>query len=202
MLCLSLVSPLFCVSYGRWTPKIQKTIIYGKVKMWNCSLHVGEVKPQNRCNFWSWYKQHSTVADTHGSGQWVWGVTKEIHWTEERTISWNWWYSLTFFQERQKTAIYCIIFSRIPRLCVVVWLITLRGFWLDTGFIHYGDIQLQQITIAMNTIALTTATTTHLTYYCNSSKHWLPPSIIHCKHCTLQIPETHWRRLTLSTSKD
>jgi hypothetical protein len=24
----------------------------------------------------------------------VWGVTKEIHWTQERTISWNWWCSL------------------------------------------------------------------------------------------------------------
>jgi hypothetical protein len=29
------------------------------------------------------------------------------------------------------------------------------------------------------------------TYNCNSSKHWLPPSISHCEHCTLLIPETH-----------
>jgi hypothetical protein len=37
----------------------------------------------------------------------------------------------------------------------------------------------------------------HSTYYCNSPKHWLPPSVIHCEHCTLLIPKTHWfRRLT------
>jgi hypothetical protein len=35
--------------------------------------------------------------------------------------------------------IYIYILSRIPGLCVVVWLIILRGFGLDTGFIHYGD---------------------------------------------------------------
>jgi hypothetical protein len=38
-------------------------------------------------------------------------------------------------------------------VCVVVWLITLRGFGLDTGFIHYGDLQL-------HTLQLLTADTT------------------------------------------
>jgi hypothetical protein len=54
-------------------------------------------KGQSRCNFWSWWKQRSTVVETQDSDQWVWGVTKEIHWTQERTISWNWWCSLHVF---------------------------------------------------------------------------------------------------------
>jgi hypothetical protein len=33
----------------------------------------------------------------------------------------------------------------------VAWLITRRGFGLDTGFIHNGDLQRQQITITVNT---------------------------------------------------
>jgi hypothetical protein len=36
----------------------------------------------------------------------------------------------------------------------VVWLITRRGFGLDTGFIHYGDLQLLQVTLTETTIAL------------------------------------------------
>jgi hypothetical protein len=32
------------------------------------------------------------------------------------------------------------ILSRIPGMCVVVWLITIRGFGLVTGFIHYDDL--------------------------------------------------------------
>jgi hypothetical protein len=27
----------------------------------------------------------------------VWGITKEIQWTQERMISWNWWCSLHVF---------------------------------------------------------------------------------------------------------
>ena len=46
---------------------------------------------------WSWWKQRLTVAETQDSNQWVWGVTKDIHWTQERTISWNWWCSLHVF---------------------------------------------------------------------------------------------------------
>ena len=49
---------------------------------------------EGHCNFWSWWKQRLTVVETQGSNQWVWGVTKEIYWTQERTISWNWWCSL------------------------------------------------------------------------------------------------------------
>jgi hypothetical protein len=48
-------------------------------------------------------------------------------------------FMFTQFAECTWSQIY--ILSRIPRLCVVVlWLITLRGFGLDTGFIHYGDL--------------------------------------------------------------
>jgi hypothetical protein len=66
-----------------------------------------EGKPQSRCNFWSWWKQHSTVAETQGSERWVWSITKEIHWIQERTISWNWWCSLhVFFQERRRTGLF------------------------------------------------------------------------------------------------
>jgi hypothetical protein len=36
----------------------------------------------------------------------VWGVMKEIHWTKERTISWNWWCSLRVFsRETQDWAV-------------------------------------------------------------------------------------------------
>jgi len=35
-----------------------------------------------------------SVAEIQGRDQRVWGVTKGIHWTLERTISWNWWGSL------------------------------------------------------------------------------------------------------------
>jgi hypothetical protein len=30
-------------------------------------------------------------------------------------------------------------------VCAVVWLLTIRGFGLDTGFIHYGDLQLHTL---------------------------------------------------------
>ena len=46
------------------------------------------------------------LAETQGSDQRVWGVTKEIHWTHERTISSNWWCSLKFFRERRKTGLF------------------------------------------------------------------------------------------------
>jgi hypothetical protein len=40
-------------------------------------------------------------------------------------------------------------------MCVVVWQINLRGFGLDTGFIHYGDLQLHRLQL------LATDTITH-----------------------------------------
>jgi len=60
---------------------------------------------ESRCNFWSWWKQRSTVAETQDSDQQVCGIMKEIDWTQERTISWNLWYSLHVFQERRKTGL-------------------------------------------------------------------------------------------------
>jgi hypothetical protein len=45
------------------------------------------------------------VVETQGSNQWVWGIMKEIQWTQERTMSWNWWSSLHAFFKRSKTGI-------------------------------------------------------------------------------------------------
>jgi hypothetical protein len=38
------------------------------------------------------------------------------------------------------------ILSRVPG-CVVVWLVTLYGLGLDTGFIHSGDLQLHTLQV-------------------------------------------------------
>jgi hypothetical protein len=46
------------------------------------------------------------------------------------------------------------ILSHIPRVVWYVWLITLHGFGLDTGFIHYGDYNCSRL-------QLLTADTTH-----------------------------------------
>jgi hypothetical protein len=89
-----------------------KTIIYGKVQTWSYAV-CREGKPQSCCNFWSWCKQCSTVAETQGGDQRVWGVTKEIHWTQARMISWNWWCSLhTFSRETQDWSV-CELWSTL-----------------------------------------------------------------------------------------
>jgi hypothetical protein len=91
--------------------------------------------------------------------------------------------------------------SRIPQMCgVVVWLITLRGFGLDIGFIHYEDYNcsiLQLLANATTTHNWIQSEWSHSTYCWNSSKHWLPPSIIHFEHCTLLISNTHSRTNSL-----
>jgi hypothetical protein len=91
--------------------KSKRLIIYGKVQMWSYSVRRGEGKQQSYCNFWSWWKQHSTVAETQGSDQRVWGITKEIRWTQERTISWNWWCSLYVFSREMQDWTVCELWS-------------------------------------------------------------------------------------------
>jgi hypothetical protein len=75
----------------------QKSKIYGKVQTWSYLVHRGEGKPQSCCNFWSWWKKCSTVAETQHSDQRVLDVMKAIQWTQERMISWNWWCTLNIF---------------------------------------------------------------------------------------------------------
>jgi hypothetical protein len=74
--------------------------------MWSYLMR-REGKPQSRCNFWSWWKQCSTMVETQGSNQRVWGVTKVIHWTQKKgrfpeieDVD------FTFFQERHKTGLF------------------------------------------------------------------------------------------------
>jgi hypothetical protein len=47
------------------------------------------------------------------------------------------WWILQFLMADITVAYICIV---TYTTCVVVWLITLRGFGLATGFIHYGDL--------------------------------------------------------------
>jgi len=79
--------------------------------MWSYSVRRGEGKPQSCCNFWNWWKQRSTVAETQDSNQWVWGVMKEIYWTQERRISWNWWCSLHVFSGETQDRTVCELWS-------------------------------------------------------------------------------------------
>jgi hypothetical protein len=88
-----------------------KTIIYSKVQTWSYSVRGGEGKPQSRCNFWSWWKQRSTVAEIQRSDQRVWGVTKEIQWTQERTISLNLLCSLHVFSRETQAWTVCELWS-------------------------------------------------------------------------------------------
>jgi len=46
-----------------------------KVQTWSYSVR-REGKPHSRCNFWSWWRQRSTVAETRDSDQRVWGFKK------------------------------------------------------------------------------------------------------------------------------
>jgi hypothetical protein len=64
-------------------------------------------------SFLSWWKQRSTVAETQGSDQRVWGVTTEIHWTQERKISWNWWCSLHVFSRETQDWTACELWSTL-----------------------------------------------------------------------------------------
>jgi hypothetical protein len=79
--------------------------------MWSFSVCRGEGKPQSHCNFWSWRNQCLTVVETQGSEHQVWGVMKEIQWTQEKTISWNWWCSLcTYSRDTQDwNKLYCTV---------------------------------------------------------------------------------------------
>jgi hypothetical protein len=79
----------------------------------------------------------------------------------------------------------------------VVWLITWRGFWLDTGFIPYGDLQLlHRLQLQWTLIALVAS--------------WIPLTELYCADVSLRgltasthlfcfqrlTSEADWRRLT------
>ena len=51
------------------------------------------------------------LVETQDSNQRVWGVMKEIHWTQERTISWNWWCSLHVFSRETQDWTVCELWS-------------------------------------------------------------------------------------------
>ena len=65
-----------------------------KRKVIRCAEDKGNRKPLQFLELMKATFDRLTVAETQGSDQRVWGDTKEIHWTQERTISSNWWCSL------------------------------------------------------------------------------------------------------------
>jgi hypothetical protein len=71
------------------------------------------VQRRRETNSWSWWKQCLTVVETQGCDQQVWGITKEIHWTQESTISWSWWCSLhVLLREMQDwNKLYCTVLT-------------------------------------------------------------------------------------------
>jgi hypothetical protein len=88
-----------------------KRFIYSKFQMLSYSVRRGEGK--SHCNIWSLWKQRSSVAETQGIDQRVWGILKQIHWTQERMISWNWWCSLHVFSRETQDWIVCGLWSTL-----------------------------------------------------------------------------------------
>jgi hypothetical protein len=89
-------------------------------------------EPQSHFNFCSSWKQRSTVAETQGSDQKVWGDTKEIHWTQERMISSNSWFCTDFSRELQGwNTLYCIVL--LERHCHINCRIIIRLIVLERG---------------------------------------------------------------------
>jgi len=53
------------------------------------------------------------LAETQGGDQWVWGVMREIYWTQERMISWNWWCSLHVLSRKMQDWTVCELWSTL-----------------------------------------------------------------------------------------
>jgi hypothetical protein len=101
-----------------------------------------------------------------------------------------------YFHLALRHRIYCHIY----RVCVC-GSVTNNNTWVRIGYRIYSlwrfiTTQITIINCWCNSSQLIQTEWSHFTNYCNSSKHWLPHSIIHCEHCALLIPETHWWRLT------
>jgi hypothetical protein len=115
----------------------------------------------------------------------------------------NWFFS----NGPKHVAIY--IYCHVPG---VVWLITLRGFGLDTGFIHYGDYNYTHYNCWLLIQLTTKFTLNDLTWLITATlaNRWLltakalfedslPSTDLFCfQRLTDDDSRTHWRRLTNS----
>jgi hypothetical protein len=83
---------------------------------------------------------------------------------------------------------------------VLVWLITLRGFGLDTGLIRYGDLQLHTLQLqwtlsTRSSLDPTDGTVLRRRLTSRTDHFWL-------RRLTDDDSHTHWRRLTDCDPRD
>jgi hypothetical protein len=81
-----------------------------------------------------------------------------------------------------------LIYYHVYHGCVVVWLMTLRrGFGLDTGFIHYGDLQLHRLQLQWTLSTLSSLDPTD-----GTALRWRLTSRAVFDDWSLLTPATNW----------
>jgi hypothetical protein len=143
-----MIVPICRITY-LWKRDVRnlKTIKYSKVQTWNCLVHIGESKVQRRCNFWGWWKQVWTVAETQGAISKC-RVSQQQFIGHERTISWNWRCSLHIIQERSKAGLNCTVLYCTVLYCIVLYCAVALSFFQNPDLNHKSNLNMILIHIS------------------------------------------------------